>query len=38
MLEHVPAWLGRALAGRRAGMDKIVVVQIVIHIQRRREI
>lgn len=27
MLEHVPAWLGRALAGRRAGMDKIVVMQ-----------
>lgn len=27
MLEHVPAWLGRALAGRRAGMDKIAVVQ-----------
>ena len=27
MLEHVPGWLGRALAGRRAGMDKIVVVQ-----------
>lgn len=25
MLEHVPAWLGRALAGRRAGMDKVVV-------------
>lgn len=27
MLEHVPAWLGRALAGRRAGMDKLVVTQ-----------
>lgn len=27
MLEHVPAWLGRALAGRRAGMDKVVVAQ-----------
>lgn len=27
MLEHVPAWLGRALAGRRAGMDKIVMAQ-----------
>lgn len=27
MLEHIPAWLGRALAGRRAGIDKIVVAQ-----------
>ena len=27
MLEHVPAWLGRLLADRRAGMDKIVAVQ-----------
>ena len=27
MLEHVPGWLGRLLASRRAGMDKIVVVQ-----------
>lgn len=27
MLEHVPAWLGRLFAGRRAGMDKVVVVQ-----------
>lgn len=27
MLEHLPAWLGRALAGRRAGIDKIVVAQ-----------
>ena len=27
MLEHVPAWLGRLLADRRAGMDKIVAAQ-----------
>jgi len=27
MLEHVPAWLGRALSGVRAGADKLVVVQ-----------
>ena len=27
MLEHLPAWLGRALAGRRAGIDKIVAAQ-----------
>lgn len=27
MLEHVPAWLGRLLAGRRAGMDKVAAVQ-----------
>lgn len=27
MLEHVPAWLGRALQGRRAGIDKIVAAQ-----------
>lgn len=27
MLEHVPAWLGRALAGRRAGIDKVAVAQ-----------
>lgn len=27
MLEHVPAWLGRALAGRRAGADKLVCAQ-----------
>lgn len=27
MFEHLPAWLGRALAGRRAGMDKIVLAQ-----------
>ena len=24
MLEHIPAWLGRALSGRRAGDDKLV--------------
>ena len=27
MLEHVPGWLGRALAGRRAGMDKLVIAR-----------
>jgi len=27
MLEHVPAWLGRALSGVRAGADKLAVVQ-----------
>jgi len=27
MLEHVPAWLGRALAGVRAGADKLAAVQ-----------
>jgi Raf kinase inhibitor-like YbhB/YbcL family protein len=27
MFEHLPAWLGRALAGRRAGMDKIVLAE-----------
>ncbi len=27
MLEHVPAWLGRALSGRRAGIDKVAVAQ-----------
>lgn len=27
MLEHVPAWLGRALAGVRAGADKLAIVQ-----------
>jgi Raf kinase inhibitor-like YbhB/YbcL family protein len=27
MLEHVPAWLGRALAGRRAGAEKLVCAQ-----------
>ena len=27
MLEHVPAWLGRALSGIRAGADKLAIVQ-----------
>ena len=27
MLEHVPAWLGRLLADRRAGPDKLVAVR-----------
>lgn len=27
MLEHVPAWLGRAMAGMRAGADKLVIAQ-----------
>jgi Raf kinase inhibitor-like YbhB/YbcL family protein len=27
MLEHVPAWLGRALSGWRAGADKLAIVQ-----------
>jgi hypothetical protein len=27
MLEHVPAWLGRLLADRRAGVDKLVAAQ-----------
>ena len=28
MLEHVPGWLGRALAGMRAGADKLVIAGI----------
>jgi hypothetical protein len=27
MLEHVPAWLGKALAGLRAGTDKLAIVR-----------
>lgn len=27
MLEHIPAWLGRALTGVRAGADKLAIVQ-----------
>jgi Raf kinase inhibitor-like YbhB/YbcL family protein len=27
MLEHVPAWLGRTLAGVRAGAEKLAIVQ-----------
>ncbi len=27
MLEHVPAWLGKALAGARAGMDALAVLR-----------
>ena len=27
MLEHVPAWLGRLLADRRAGTDKLLAAQ-----------
>jgi hypothetical protein len=28
MLEHVPHWLGRALSGLRAGVDKIAIVEL----------
>ena len=28
MLEHVPGWLGRALAGMRAGADKLVIAGV----------
>lgn len=28
MLEHVPAWLGRALTGLRAGADKLVIAGV----------
>ncbi|SEN51877.1 hypothetical protein SAMN05192583_2950 [Sphingomonas gellani] len=27
MLEHVPAWLGKALSGARAGMEKVAVAR-----------
>ncbi len=30
MLEHVPGWLGRALAGMRAGADKLVIAGVAI--------
>jgi hypothetical protein len=28
MLEHIPAWLGNAMSGLRAGADKLVIVQL----------
>ncbi|RXD02432.1 YbhB/YbcL family Raf kinase inhibitor-like protein [Sphingomonas sp. UV9] len=28
MLEHVPAWLGHAMSGLRAGADKLAIVQL----------
>ncbi len=28
MLEHIPAWLGHALSGLRAGDDKLAIVQV----------
>ena len=28
MLEHIPAWLGNAMSGLRAGMDKLAIVQL----------
>lgn len=28
MLEHIPAWLGAALSGLRAGTDKLVIAQL----------
>lgn len=28
MLEHIPAWLGHAMSGLRAGTDKLAVVQL----------
>ena len=28
MLEHIPAWLGHAMSGLRAGTDKLAVVQV----------
>ncbi|MEG3163533.1 YbhB/YbcL family Raf kinase inhibitor-like protein [Sphingomonas sp. PB2P19] len=28
MLEHIPAWLGKAMSGLRAGSDKLAIVQL----------
>lgn len=28
MLEHIPAWLGNAMSGLRAGIDKLAIVQL----------
>ncbi|WP_380782422.1 YbhB/YbcL family Raf kinase inhibitor-like protein [Sphingomonas sp. R86520] len=28
MLEHIPAWLGNAMSGLRAGVDKLAIVQL----------
>lgn len=28
MLEHIPAWLGNAMSGLRAGADKLAIVQL----------
>lgn len=28
MLEHIPAWLGKAMSGLRAGSDKLSIVQL----------
>ena len=28
MLEHIPAWLGHAMSGLRAGADKLAIVQL----------
>ena len=28
MLEHIPAWLGHAMSGLRAGIDKLAIVQL----------
>ncbi|RZM36697.1 MAG: YbhB/YbcL family Raf kinase inhibitor-like protein [Sphingomonas sp.] len=28
MLEHIPAWLGHAMSGLRAGTDKLAIVQL----------
>lgn len=28
MLEHIPAWLGKAMSGLRAGTDKLAIMQI----------
>ena len=28
MLEHIPAWLGKAMSGLRAGADKLAIVQL----------
>ncbi len=28
MLEHIPAWLGHAMSGLRAGVDKLAIVQL----------
>ncbi len=33
MLEHIPAWLGNAMSGLRAGADKLAIVQLGEHFE-----
>ncbi len=33
MLEHIPAWLGHAMSGLRAGADKLAIVQLGGHFE-----